>query len=71
MNCHYGMSLSDLHRVATRLGVEIRKLPCTGEVSYIYPGINVRPRINVRKKDAPRFAIRFVMKVAELQKNGD
>lgn len=59
MNRH-GQDLAKLIAHARTLGITVRPLRRTGELQFSHPSVPTRPRVNGRRKDAPRHASSFV-----------
>ena len=61
---NHGMNLAELLADARTLGITVRPLRRTGELQLSHPSQPDRPRLNGRRKDAPRHASHFVARVA-------
>lgn len=60
---NHGQDLTKLVAHARTLGITVRPLRRTGELQFFHPSQMERPRVNGRRKDAPRHASSFVNRV--------
>lgn len=63
---HYGINLAAFNRGFLDLGGTIISVNGTGEHRYIHPILPRRPRVNARRKDAPRDLVRFGLQVERI-----
>ena len=63
---HHGMNLRDFEREFLAVEGLIVSVRRTGERRYSHPLISRRPRINGRRKDAPRDLTQFAMEIERL-----
>ena len=66
---HHGMNLLDALREARSLGVRAEPVRRTGEVRFTHPLLPRPVTVNIRRKDASRATVGFLMKVAALTAN--
>lgn len=59
----HGQDLAKLIAHARLLGCDVHPLRRTGEIQFSHPSQADRPRVNGRRKDAPRHASAFVVRV--------
>ena len=64
---HYGMNLREFDTEFVRLGGTIQPLRRTGERQYRHPFMERAFRLNGRRKDAPRHAVKCGMRVEGLR----
>jgi hypothetical protein len=67
---HHGTNLAELLAHARDLGIEVNHLRRTGEIQLSHPSQPKRPRLNGRRKDAPRCASSFVNRVEAAMRCG-
>lgn len=60
---NHGLDLAKLLALARDLGIEVCSLRRTGELQLSHWSQPERPRLNGRRKDAPRHASAFVLRV--------
>ncbi len=63
---NYGENLARLLVHARGLGIQVHPLRRTGELQLSHWSQSERPRLNGRRKDAPRHATSFVLRVERL-----
>lgn len=63
---HHGCNIANLIRLAPELGISVEPVRRTGELRFTHPLIGPRPRINGRRKDAPRALTDFFAKAQQL-----
>lgn len=63
----HGCNLADAIRRALDLGISVQPVRRTGELRFTYPLLPDRPRVNGRRKDAPRALTDFVTRVERLR----
>lgn len=63
---HHGCNIATLIRRAPDLGISIEPVRRTGELRFTHPQIGRRPRVNGRRKDAPRALTDFFEEVERL-----
>ena len=63
---HYGMNLREFEREFRALDGSVTPKRGTGERVYTHPLMQRRPRVNARRKDAPRDLTLFGMEIEHL-----